>query len=32
MESPAVAASYYHANEEELEKLQGDAEINTWGW
>jgi hypothetical protein len=30
MESPAVAASYYHTNEEELRKLQGD--INTWGW
>jgi hypothetical protein len=32
MESPAIAASYYHNDEEELRRLQGGSEMNTWEW
>ena len=32
MENPAVAAAYYHSNEEEFRKLRGGTEVNTWEW
>ncbi|PNF42601.1 Protein arginine N-methyltransferase 5 [Cryptotermes secundus] len=32
MESPAIAASYYHSDEEDFRRLHGGSEMNTWEW